>query len=224
MVYAYGRHQTSLISSLNHDSVHQSYGANQRLYPYNHEPISSNSPNHDILSILILLFFVFLIVISLSQILVVHTSRYGANFSPIQKIQQELNLMDDSMKTLLHKNALPIDKWRLLFQIQTYFYRFKYLVDSFKMNSNFKINRTKTKDLNKITTNITRRKLFNKSNEFLLYKNNNEHLMNNIDRLKITIDEDQYEYRQTKTNKQKVHYCSKEPRSLRKSEERKNEQ
>jgi hypothetical protein len=35
------------------------------------------------------------------------------------------------METILSDNVLPIDKWRLLFHIQKYVYRFQYLFDLF---------------------------------------------------------------------------------------------
>ena len=114
----------------------QTSRSSYQLYRYNHEPVSSNLLRRDIPPILILLFFLFLIVITLSQILVVHTSRYGANFSTMQKVQEELKQMDDSMEALLRDNVLPIDKWRLLFHIQTYLYRFEYLFDLFNNETN----------------------------------------------------------------------------------------
>jgi hypothetical protein len=118
----------------------QTSRSSYQLYRYNHEPVSSNLLRRDIPPILILLFFLFLIVITLSQILVVHTSRYGANFSTMQKIQEELRLMDDSMESLLRDNVLPIDKWRLLLNIQTYVYRFQDLFYLFNKQNHTKYN------------------------------------------------------------------------------------
>ncbi|CAF4544388.1 unnamed protein product, partial [Didymodactylos carnosus] len=85
-----------------------SSSSSTRLYRYSHEPLSTNSLRRDIPPILILLFFLFLIIITLSQILVVHTSRYGTNFYTMQKIQEELKQMDESMEMLLKDNVLPI--------------------------------------------------------------------------------------------------------------------
>ena len=59
-----------------------------------------------------------------------------SNFSSMQKIQEELKQMDDSMETILRDNVLPIDKWRLLFHIQTYLYHFQYLFDLFNNENN----------------------------------------------------------------------------------------
>jgi ElaB/YqjD/DUF883 family membrane-anchored ribosome-binding protein len=140
MLHLYHGHQPKTRPLLNPDQIRaqqqQTSRSSHQLYRYNHEPVSSNFLRRDIPPILILLFFLFLIIIILSQILVVHTSRYGANFSSMQKIQEELRQMDDSMETLLRDNVLPIDKWRLLFQIQTYLYRFEYLFNLFNNSTN----------------------------------------------------------------------------------------
>ncbi|CAF0931090.1 unnamed protein product [Rotaria sordida] len=221
MLYAYGRHHSVLTSSSSssfHDQEQESSHSNHRLYRYNHEPVSSNLLSRDISSILILLFFLFLLVISLSQILVVHTSRYGTNFSAMQKVQEELKQMDESMEALLRNNVLPIDKWRLLFQIQTYLYRFELLFDTFN-------NQTKTN----ITIKQLLKPLLNKSDELLLQENNSNHLMNNIknvqNRLVALTDDDEYyqwknreiknNYTNNNYNKRKRNYCQEEPRYLR---------
>ncbi|CAF0758216.1 unnamed protein product [Rotaria sp. Silwood1] len=225
-------HSYLTLSSSSHNKEQESSRSNHRLYRYNHEPVSSNLLNRDISSILILLFFLFLLVISLSQILVVHTSRYGANFSAMQKIQDELKQMDESMEALLRDNVLPIDKWRLLFQIQTYLYRFELLFDSFNNDSNLIINNQINKNFHQIQSNLTIKQLLkpllNKSDELLLHENNSDHLMNNIKRVQnrlaalIDVDEYQWKYRETKNNytnnnenKRKRNYCQEEPRYLR---------
>jgi len=103
----------------------QTSRSSYQLYRYNHEPVSNNLLHRDIPPIIILLVFLFLIIIVISQILIVHTSRYGSSYSAMQKIQEELKQMDDSMEQILRNNVLPIDKWRLLLNIQTYVYRFQ---------------------------------------------------------------------------------------------------
>jgi hypothetical protein len=200
MLHTYGNYQSS-------DKEQQLSRFNHQLYRYNHEPVSSNFLRRDIPPILILLFFLFLIVITLSQILVVHTSRYGANFSTMQKIQEELRLMDESMEVLLRDNVLPIDKWRLLFHIQTYLDRFEYLFNTFN-------NRTDNEILfNQTTTNIEIKQLLNKSKEFLVKENTSYHLVKNMkylqNRLKTIINE-------TKKKIQMRNYCREEPHYLRK--------
>lgn len=103
----------------------QSSRSSYQLYRYNHEPVSNSLLRRDIPPVLLLVFFLFLIVIVVSQILVVHTSRYGSNYSSMQKIQEELKKMDESMETILRDNVLPIDQWRLLYHIQKYVYHFQ---------------------------------------------------------------------------------------------------
>ncbi|CAF1651326.1 unnamed protein product [Rotaria magnacalcarata] len=233
MLYSYGRHHSILTSATSHEQDQQLSRSNHRLYRYNHEPVSSNLLSRDISSILILLFFLFLLIISLSQILVVHTSRYGANFSAMQKIQEELKQMDESMEAILRDNVLPIDKWRLLFQIQVYLYRFELLFDTFNNDSNLMINEITNKNINPAKTNISMKKLLkpllNKSDELLLRQNNSDHLTNHIKRVQnqlvALIDKDKnYQWNDYETknkdlnsnfHKRKKNYCQEEPRDLR---------
>jgi len=220
MLHSYSGYHPSSTSLISYNKEQQTSRSNHQLYRYNHEPLSSNLLRRDIPPILILLFFLFLIVITLSQILVVHTSRYGTNFSTMQKIQEELRLMDDSMEALLRDNVLPIDKWRLLFHIQTYLYRFEYLFNLFNNESDLIINQTITN----INIKQLLKPLLNKSNEFLLRENTSYHLMNNIKyvqkRLKTMINQNQdsqlQQQRIKNNSKRKRNYCREEPRDLRK--------
>ncbi|CAF1565025.1 unnamed protein product [Rotaria magnacalcarata] len=170
----------SLTNSLNNlDNVseqqQQTSRSSYQLYRYTHEPVSSNLVRRDIPPILILIFFLFLIVIIISQILVVHTSRYGNNFSTMQKIQEELKKMDESMETILHDNVLPINKWRLLFHIQTHLYRFEYLFALFNNQSHSTIEHLhQTKIHFYLINNI------NESNEILKQENYTSHSIKNI--------------------------------------------
>ncbi|CAF1619962.1 unnamed protein product [Adineta ricciae] len=133
----YTRYQSLLNSERTRDQQDDPTRSTHKLYRYHHDPVAStNNFRRDIPPILILLFFLFLIIIILSQILVVHSSRYGTNFSAMQKIQEELKQMDESMEQILSANVLPIDKWRLLFHIQTYLYRFESLFNLFNNQSN----------------------------------------------------------------------------------------
>ena len=123
----YARYSSLLTSDPPREQPPTTFRPAHQLYRYHHDPVSSSTLRRDIPPILILLFFLFLVIIILSQILVVHSSRYGTNFSAMQKIQGELKQMDESMERLLSANVLPIDKWRLLFHIQTYLARFREL-------------------------------------------------------------------------------------------------
>lgn len=234
MLYTYGKQNSLLTSSSSHEQEQELLRSSQRLYRYNHEPVSSNVLSRDISSILILLFFLFLLVISLSQILVVHTSRYGANFSAMQKLQEELKQMDESMEALLRDNVLPIDKWRLLFQIQTYLYRFEFLFDSFNNDSSQIINDITNNNINQTRSRINIKQLLkpllNKSDELLLKENNSNHLINHIKRVQNQIsslvDKDgsnqlryylaKDEHQNNSDNKRRRNYCQEEPPNLRK--------
>ena len=236
MLHSYGHHQSStpLKSYDEHES--SSSRSQYQLYRYNHEPVTSNLLRRDIPPILILLFFLFLIVITLSQILVVHTSRYGANFSTMQKIQEELKQMDESMEVLLRDHVLPIDKWRLLFHIQTYLYRFEDLFESFH-----NISDELTKNITAITHDdrnqtgaMTQgrlkqwlKPLLNKSNELLAQKNHSVYLIKNLERvqnrLKAIVDSDGEErphQASAKNSQFKRNYCQEQPKDLRMSDKR----
>lgn len=197
---------SSTTTTLLSDKDDQTSRFNPQLYRYSHEPISSNFLRRDIPPILILLFFLFLIVITLSQILVVHTSRYGTNFSTMQKLQEELKLMDESMEVLLRDHVLPIDKWRLLFHIQSYLTRFEDLFHSFHSIDN------------QTNTHWQIEQLVNKSNEVLVKGNLSEPLRKNIDHVRIRLknmmnNQTRHEW---KIQDSKRKFCSEEPQFLRK--------
>ena len=239
MVHMYGHYHSFARADECHEQEKQVSRSNYLLYRYNHEPVSSHLLRRDIPPILVLLFFLFLIIITLSQILVVHTSRYGANFSAMQKIQEELKLMDYSMEELLRDNVLPIDKWRLLFHIQTYLYRFEDIFDSFH-NDSFVASMDRTEDdddENKSMTALHMQQwidpLLVKSNEILMRENSSDYLMKNMkrvqNRLKAFINHDADEHSETdrltrkqssarKKSKQKRQYCREQPGHLRKSQ------
>ena len=210
MLYAYGSHHQSSTSS---DQRQATARANQQLHRYSHEPVSSSLLHREIPPILILLFFLFLIIITLSQILVVHTSRYGANFYSMQKVQEELKQMDESMEAMLRDNVLPIDKWRLLFHIETYLSRFEYLFDSWDNQS-------------EVSPNASRNQRTHQSSHAAIRENTSEYVARVQSRLQTLIDQDErVQWRQGKPSsdqlRKKSHhakrrYCSEEPRHLRK--------
>lgn len=191
----------------------------QQLYRYTHEPVSSNLLRRDIPPILILIFFLFLIVIIISQILVVHTSRYGNNFSTMQKIQEELKQMDESMEQILHNNVLPITKWRLLFRIQTYLYRFEYLFNLFndrKTLPNENLNQHKLHSSVKKQSNA----LLNEENNFLNSVKNIKYSQNRYEQFLNDNNNDRYQSKQNKqkndnmNNNKRRNYCNEQPSHL----------
>ncbi|CAF0744901.1 unnamed protein product [Adineta steineri] len=207
----YSRYQSLLNSDYERDQQEQEQisRSSYELYRYNHEPVSTNILRRDIPPILILLFFLFLIIIILSQILVIHSSRYGTNFSAMQKIQGELKQMDESMERLLSDNVLPIDKWRLLFHIQTYLNRFEYLFDLFN-NENNHIN----KNFNQSIIQSHIKKFINKSNEILKQEHNNSYFINSIKHVQNRLEEMMDPNHNLSQEKQRKIYCNEQPNQL----------
>ena len=186
------------------------------LYRYHHEPVPANL-GRDIPPVIILLFFLFLIMIVLSQILVVHTSHYGSHFSMMQKIQEELKQMDESMEGILHQNILPINKWRFLSHIRIFLYRFEYLFELLN-NQSHSTSETfiETKDYFSVKKNL------NKSNEISEEENNVWHLLTNTkqihDQFVELIDNSSnhsFQWKQNySTNYQRKIYCNEQPSQL----------
>ena len=212
MLHPYGHYQPL-------NSSEEQSRSQQQLYRYNHEPVTSNLLRRDIPPILILLFFLFLIVITLSQILVVHTSRYGANFSTMQKIQEELKQMDESMEVLLRDHVLPIDKWRLLFHIQTYLYRFEDLFESFHNISDERTTNRNVTDGNDDADDRDLKQwlkpLLNKSKELLTKKNHSVYLVKNLERVQTRLKAIVNSDGEGKKSQFKRNYCQEQPKHLR---------
>jgi len=232
MLHPYSFHSSStLLNQYDDETKQQNSRTNYQLYRYSHEPVASSFLRRDIPPILILLFFLFLIVITLSQILVVHTSRYGANFSNMQKVQEELKQMDESMEALLRDHVLPIDKWKLLFHIQTYLYRFEDLFQTFdnvsQIDSKDFQDENSSRTINDVHLRQWLKPLLNKSNELLQQTNNSDHLMKNIrrvqNRLKAMINHQEYREQDqdngdlqltTMNSKTSPNYCQEQPPNL----------
>ncbi|XP_074662411.1 beta-1,4-galactosyltransferase 4-like [Tubulanus polymorphus] len=70
----------------------------------------------DIPPVLMLLMLIILVMLTLSQILVVHNGRYGRNFHHIRKIQMELREIDVGIRKLLSQNVPSIDLNAKLFR------------------------------------------------------------------------------------------------------------
>jgi len=72
----------------------QTSHSSHQLHRYNHESVSTNFFHRDIPPIIILLVFLFLIILVLSQILVVHTSRHdGTKIVTTPKIQESRKMI-----------------------------------------------------------------------------------------------------------------------------------
>ena len=66
----------------------------------------------EVYSLLLFIFFLFVTIITLSQILVMHNQTQNSNFYQIKLMQEELKLMDTSIDRMLkEKHVIPIQLW-----------------------------------------------------------------------------------------------------------------
>jgi hypothetical protein len=93
-------------------------------YKQSHEESSYNSlrtsqlqKKREVQSLLLFIFFLFITIITLSQILVMHSQTNNSNFHQVKLMQEELKLMDLSIDRMLkEKHVLPIQVWFALKQ------------------------------------------------------------------------------------------------------------
>jgi hypothetical protein len=84
-------------------------------------------------SLLLFIFFLFVTIITLSQILVMHSQSNSTNFYQIKMMQEELKQMDASIdKMLREKNFLPMNLWFALKQFNQNLKRFHKLLNQDK--------------------------------------------------------------------------------------------
>ncbi len=82
----------------------------------------------DIPPVLLLLLLIILVMLTLSQILVVHSGRYGRNVHHLRKLQLELREMDINLHALMMQNVPSIELNRRLLQNQINAQRFAELM------------------------------------------------------------------------------------------------
>jgi hypothetical protein len=84
---------------------------------YNSLRTSQLQKKREVQSLLLFIFFLFITIITLSQILVMHSQTNNSNFHQVKLMQEELKLMDLSIdKMLKEKHVLPIQVWFALKQ------------------------------------------------------------------------------------------------------------
>lgn len=94
----------------------------------------------EIHSLLLFIFFLFVTIITLSQILVMHSQTNNSNFYQIKLMQEELKLMDISIdKMLKEKHVLPMQVWYALKQYNDNLRVFSTYMNDFSSNYNFTI-------------------------------------------------------------------------------------
>jgi hypothetical protein len=100
----------------------------------------------EIHSLLLFIFFLFVTVITLSQILVMHSGTNNSNFYQIKLMQEELKLMDQSIdKMLKERHVIPMQVWYALKQYTNNFDTFSSMINNNNNNNNI----TKSNNLNK---------------------------------------------------------------------------
>ena len=83
----------------------------------------------DIPPVLLLLLLIVLVMLTLSQILVVHNGRYGRNVHNLRKLQLELREMDVNLHSLMLQNVPSIELNRRLLQNQLNEQRVKVILE-----------------------------------------------------------------------------------------------
>lgn len=92
---------------------------------------NSVQKRREIHSLLIFIFFLFVTIITLSQILVMHSQTNNSNFYQIKLMQEELKLMDASIdKMLKEKHVTPMNQWIALKQYNDNLKRFNTFLDA----------------------------------------------------------------------------------------------
>lgn len=77
--------------------------------------LSNSSSRREIYSVLILLVFVFVTVVTISQIIVIHNQKSNSEFYQVKQMQDELRLMDESIDNMLReKGVMPVKLWHSL--------------------------------------------------------------------------------------------------------------
>lgn len=84
----------------------------------------------EIRSVLLFVFFLFVTILTLSQILVMHSQKNNSNFNQIKLMQEELKLMDYTIdKMLRENNVLPMQIWYSLKQYNDNLKKFSNLMN-----------------------------------------------------------------------------------------------
>lgn len=123
-------------------------------------PGSHFQKKREVYSIFLFVFFLFVTVLTLSQILVFHNRIHSSNFGQIKLMQDELKLMDATIDTMLReKKVIPMQVWYALKQSNDNLKRFSGFIDdmslsfvsdnnSFQIDANLYDNKNMTDRLN----------------------------------------------------------------------------
>lgn len=98
-------------------------------------PSSHFQKKREVYSIFLFVFFLFVTVLTLSQILVLHNRIHSSNFGQIKLMQDELKLMDATIDTMLReKKVIPMQVWYALKQYNDNLKRFSGFIDGISLS------------------------------------------------------------------------------------------
>jgi hypothetical protein len=142
---------TNNLSNLKHDKIvnelvliKYSKSINENDADKNTEqPKSPNQKKRNVGTVILLIFFIFVAIITIAQILVMHGQTLANNFYQIKIMQEELKLMDISMDRMLKEdNILQIDTWYALKRMNENVKRFSAFINDSTGDSSFMSNIT----------------------------------------------------------------------------------
>ncbi len=119
------------------------------------EKFNGQKKKREVYSLFIFVFFLFVTIITLSQILVVHNQTHSSNFVQIKQMQDELKLMDATIDTMLKENqVLPMQVWYAMKQYNENLKRFSSFIDdySFFHTASDSNNSQKSTGINQLTS------------------------------------------------------------------------
>lgn len=107
-------------------------------------------------SLLFFIFFLFVTIITLSQIIVMHSQTSNSNFYQIKLMQEELKLMDLSIDKMLNeKHVLPMQVWYALKRLDENLKKFSHFMDTGGTQVYFSFNETAYNNINNNGTTET---------------------------------------------------------------------
>jgi hypothetical protein len=113
----------------------------------------------EIRSVLLFVFFLFVTILTLSQILVMHSQKNNSNFNQIKLMQEELKLMDFTIdKMLRENNVLPMQIWYSLKQYNDNLKKFSNLMNElnyFSISSNLTTTNTSLDSVDDLLNDLT---------------------------------------------------------------------
>ena len=109
----------------------------ERLSRYEHESFQRSSSLHrDLPAIILILVFLFLVALVLTQIILLQRKYSRQNSTETRILHEELRQMDRTIEKVLKKDSPTIDQWKYFFDFQTHSNQFEHIFDE-NSKSNF---------------------------------------------------------------------------------------